>query len=615
MIRKLILSLPTPRTNIWLKRGMVNLITALLVAALFTGSLLVFRVQFQLGTVLLIFLFIELGLAYTRGIVAAIVAAFVMCLLLDFLFVSPSRSLNIAHSEDAWGLLFFLIYAILLSLTFAQLHGRSERIRRQKEEEGMRFQEQLRVQNEEISRRDHQMSIFYNLMQATRDEKDLHLQLELIAHTIDEAFAANGLRNCLFHLPDVVEMVFLNTSCEQCTCATILSSDEKAGMMRVMQLAQPMMILDAPVVFHEKGNFVRRIVGSNPQGKREIYRYIYMVPLISGRRVLGESGQKVLGVMRVLIEDDGNLELLSLKKLLDMPIGFATSTAEQELLLKLLDHAVILIEQALIERGLMRQESMNRELQRRAEEVQSAILSSVSHDFHTPLAMIKGAASGLLDQEILGIEKEEHRQMLKDIVSEADWLERIVMKMLDLSLIEKGALTLERELYPFEGIYQFALELGHMRSLIKERCIVPDIPNDLSPVEVDPVLVGQVMVNLIENAIHHTSATTPIEVCVREEKQNLLVTVADHGPGIPSTELDRIFEKFYRVTSQTKESEAFLQHSGSGLGLAICRGYVQAHGGRIWAENREGGGAKFMFTLPLQSAKGAIAAYEENPRR
>ncbi len=619
MARKLFFHGQTMGKQDWRKRALLNLLAALSAVALFTCSMLVLRTHIPLGIILFFYLFLVFGLVYSVGMVPAIAAACVMFLVLDYLGVSPAGSFMIAHSQDAWGILICLIFALLLCLAIAHQRKHIENVRRQKEEDRLRFQEQLHVQSEEISRRNQQMSIFYNVMQATRNEKDLRVQLALIAQTIDEAFGVYGIHDCLFLLSGVDDRPFVNTVNAQFFDTPLLSADEKASMMRVIQQAQPAMILDAPIVFHEKGSYVRRIVGRNSSGSPEVYRYIYMVPLISGRRVLGELGQKVLGVMRLLVEDDGNLELHSLKKVLDMPTGSSTLTAEPALFPKLLDHAVFLIEQTLIERGLMRQESMNKVLQRRAEEVKSAILSSVSHDFHTPLTMIIGAASGLLNPETCMLEKEEHRQMLRDIVSEANWLERSVMKMLDLSRLEQGALMIEKELYPFDEIYQNTLELGHMRSLVKGRHILLDIPNDLPPVEVDPDLIEHVMVNLIENAIHHSLETTAIEVSAREKNSHMVVTVADRGTGIPPAELEPIFDRFHRVTVSTDGYPSLPQHQGSGLGLAICRGYVQAHGGHIWAENREGGGAKFMFTLPLLPpslpTEGADIRYEENPRR
>jgi two-component system, OmpR family, sensor histidine kinase KdpD len=193
--------------------------------------------------------------------------------------------------------------------------------------------------------------------------------------------------------------------------------------------------------------------------------------------------------------------------------------------------------------------------------------------------------------------------MLEDIVSEANWLERIVMRMLDLSRIEQRALKLEKELYPIEEIILYTLDLGHMRSLIQGRDINIDIPEELPPVEVDPIFIGQVLVNLIENAIRYTPVESSIEISVRADDKQLFVMVADQGPGIPPSELDHIFESFYRVKQRVNGGVTASSNQGSGLGLAVCQGFVQAHGGRIWAENREGGGAKLQFTLPLHLAE------------
>jgi len=105
-----------------------------------------------------------------------------------------------------------------------------------------------------------------------------------------------------------------------------------------------------------------------------------------------------------------------------------------------------------------------------------------------------------------------------------------------------------------------------------------------------------VLTNLIENAVRYTPARSPIEIRVEVRDQHLWVSIADYGPGIPPGDLERIFDKFYRVLSTKRRGTSTM---GTGLGLAVCRGLVEAHGGRIWAENRAEGGAIFYFTLPL----------------
>ncbi|HEY6542551.1 MAG TPA: ATP-binding protein, partial [Ktedonobacteraceae bacterium] len=175
---------------------------------------------------------------------------------------------------------------------------------------------------------------------------------------------------------------------------------------------------------------------------------------------------------------------------------------------------------------------------------------------------------------------------------------------LALTRIEYGTFTLKKELYPIETIILNALDQGHMRSLKQGRLIEMLVPDEVSAVELDPDLIGQVFTNLIENAIRYTPAESPIEISVRADHEQVLVTVADRGPGIPEDALELVFERFRRVKQGIPDNVTPPAQQGSGLGLAICRGFVQAHRGRIWAENRKDGGAKFTFTLPLHEAEG-----------
>jgi len=114
-------------------------------------------------------------------------------------------------------------------------------------------------------------------------------------------------------------------------------------------------------------------------------------------------------------------------------------------------------------------------------------------------------------------------------------------------------------------------------------------------VPIDSVLIEQVFINLLENAIKYTPAHSPIDLSASADSTMVTIEVADRGPGLPTGDEQRIFEKFYRASAPASRNG-----SGVGLGLTICRGIVEAHGGRIWAENRSGGGAVFRFTLPIE---------------
>ncbi|HUO58351.1 MAG TPA: ATP-binding protein, partial [bacterium] len=124
------------------------------------------------------------------------------------------------------------------------------------------------------------------------------------------------------------------------------------------------------------------------------------------------------------------------------------------------------------------------------------------------------------------------------------------------------------------------------------RRLTTQIPANLPLVPMDSLLIEQVLVNLLDNSIKYTPPQSPIEISARSEKGQLVVEVADRGPGLPEEDLDHLFDKFYRGPQDGRTA-------GAGLGLSICKGFVQIHGGTITAQNRPGGGALFHFTLPL----------------
>lgn len=145
-----------------------------------------------------------------------------------------------------------------------------------------------------------------------------------------------------------------------------------------------------------------------------------------------------------------------------------------------------------------------------------------------------------------------------------------------------------------------------MQALLCNRPIKIYLPDDLPPVKIEPTRIDQVLTNILENVVRHTPARSPVEINVQVDDGSILISVADHGSGISPSNLELIFDKFYRVKRQYND----ILPEGSGLGLAICKGIIEAHGGRIWAANREGGGAIFSFTLPLSSTEVKVHAKE-----
>jgi two-component system sensor histidine kinase KdpD len=240
------------------------------------------------------------------------------------------------------------------------------------------------------------------------------------------------------------------------------------------------------------------------------------------------------------------------------------------------------------------QENVKMKVLQQTDTLRAALLSSVSHDLRTPLSTIKASATSLLEKEIHW-DEDARQSFVRAIVRETDRLNSLVENLLDMSRIEAGELRLEKVWYPLDELILDILD--RMRSQLQGRDVQTHIPASLTPVEMDYVLIDQVVTNLVENAIHHTPANSSIDVSIELQEKNVQVCVADRGPGISPDEQEHIFDKFYRMLNQTSTSH----RRRSGLGLSICRGLVEAHAGKIWVEQRAGGGACFCFTLPLTS--------------
>ncbi|HEX6764564.1 MAG TPA: sensor histidine kinase KdpD [Polyangiaceae bacterium] len=223
-----------------------------------------------------------------------------------------------------------------------------------------------------------------------------------------------------------------------------------------------------------------------------------------------------------------------------------------------------------------------------AEQLRSSLLSSVSHDLRTPLAVITGAASAFLESPP-GSDESTRRELVQTILEESERLNRLIRNLLDMTRLESGAVTVKKEWLPLEEIV--GAVLSRMEPRLQGRRVEANLPNDLPLVPFDAVLIELALTNLLENAVKYGS--DPIEVRATLLPNELVVEVSDRGPGIPAGEESRVFDKFHRAMTEGGAG-------GVGLGLAICRAIVAAHGGRIWAENREGGGASFRFALPIE---------------
>ena len=253
-----------------------------------------------------------------------------------------------------------------------------------------------------------------------------------------------------------------------------------------------------------------------------------------------------------------------------------------------------------LERCRLAEDARQVQMQVDTERARNALLSSVSHDLRTPLAAIMGSASTLRD-DANEVGELGRRELAGSIFDQAERLNRLVGNLLDMTRLESGTLQVRKEWHSLEEV--IGASLTRLGSKLAEREVAVLLPPDLPLVPIDDVLFEQVMVNLLENAHQYSPPGGPIVIRAWIERDELLLTVVDRGPGLTSDERERVFEKFYRGAGAAARP-------GAGLGLAICRGIVEAHGGAISAENASGGGSLFRIGLPLEGTPPTVEQEE-----
>jgi two-component system sensor histidine kinase KdpD len=248
-----------------------------------------------------------------------------------------------------------------------------------------------------------------------------------------------------------------------------------------------------------------------------------------------------------------------------------------------------------LERARLAQEAEQAQVHMETERLRNSLLSSVSHDLRTPLATITGAATTLLAQGAL-VEEPVRRELLESVRDEADRLNQLVQNLLEMTRLESGALKIRREWHAMEEVVGSAVR--RCRRVLGKRPLDVRVPPDLPLVEMDDVLIEQVLINLLDNAAKYTPDGSRISILATSYPDRVTVQVTDRGPGLPPGTEERIFDKFYRSETQPGR--------GAGLGLAIAKGIIDAHGGKIWAQNQPEGGTTFYFVLPITGTPPAV---------
>jgi two-component system sensor histidine kinase KdpD len=250
-----------------------------------------------------------------------------------------------------------------------------------------------------------------------------------------------------------------------------------------------------------------------------------------------------------------------------------------------------------IERAQLAEQARQAQLLQETERLQTALLNSISHDLRTPLAAITGVLSSLQEDEAV-LDQATRRELVETARQEADRMNRLVGNLLDMTRLEAGAMKVALQPADIEDVIGVAL--AQLAGPLEQRPVRVDIPAGLPLTSMDFVLMVQVLVNLLDNALKYSPAETPLDIQVYTTDSTMRIDIADRGVGIPAEELSRVFDKFYRVQRPGHKV------SGTGLGLSICKGIIEAHGGQISVQNRAGGGTIVSLSLPLPKPNPAI---------
>jgi two-component system, OmpR family, sensor histidine kinase KdpD len=242
-----------------------------------------------------------------------------------------------------------------------------------------------------------------------------------------------------------------------------------------------------------------------------------------------------------------------------------------------------------LERATLSERAQAAAVNAESESVRNSLLAAISHDMRTPLAVIGGAASALMDK--VELPAPERQALARSIVDEATQMTQVIANVLDMTRLESGRVTLHEEWTSIEEVAASALRRAQAR--LADRPVLLDIDRNVPLVRADPVLLEQLLVNLLDNAARHTPPGTNVTLGAHRGYDEVEVTVSDDGPGFPhDIDPDKLFEKFQRGRTEGAQG-------GVGLGLTICRAIARAHGGEIRAERIPAGGALFVLTFPI----------------
>jgi two-component system sensor histidine kinase KdpD len=230
------------------------------------------------------------------------------------------------------------------------------------------------------------------------------------------------------------------------------------------------------------------------------------------------------------------------------------------------------------------------QLAHESERLRKTLLDCVSHELKTPLAAIAAASPELVRSAPHAQNAEALRQLADEIHAASRRLNRVVNNLLDMNRLESGVVRPKQEWCDLRELLESSIEIE--RESLNDREVKLDLPENIPLAFVDHTLIEQAVAKLLANAVSHAPGRSPVEIDTEYKDDRLIISVSDRGPGLDPESVERVFEKFYRGDGR--------KPGGLGLGLSIARGFVEAHGGTLTAENRDGGGARFTISLPVR---------------
>jgi two-component system sensor histidine kinase KdpD len=272
-------------------------------------------------------------------------------------------------------------------------------------------------------------------------------------------------------------------------------------------------------------------------------------------------------------------------------VGEGSPADEERLVSALLDQGAVALERAELAAATVENEAL-----RRSDKLRAALLNSISHDLRTPLSTVLGSATTLIDYGKT-LKPEVRADLLVSIREEAERLNRYVGDLLDMTRLEGGALKTRAEWTDVRDVLGAAIQRVERR--LEQRTLTRDFPAELTAVQTDPGLLEQAIVNILENAIAYSPNPSLIEIAAYEDRANVVLSIEDEGPGIPQSDIERIFEKFRRL-EEPHDRVRSDRNKGAGLGLSIAKGFIEAMNGRIAAASplAHGRGTRILISLP-----------------